>query len=494
MNYKLASTKMAQLPDSIGRPSKSRDIEEYHGGSGEGSNFVSDAVENALIIHGMQCSDEPWSERPLLLELFHQGAIEGTRYHTLLALLIAARKDGATVDEIKSLATSFASRCFPTFPENEAQSLAKWITKRIHPWDLDVEAEGTGPSLAAWEASVWNNDQLESLTSTDANGAPIFFPLYVPFRYSTKSGTYKGKIDAPTALATWYEENRQDSWNTNGPLVSDALESMSLCGRSGVRKDTEHRTESLRRVCRNPLHDKCLTGIQHKSKKLMGWEPDKDPIPGWISESIPNAAHDAKSLLNGATTFLSVSVPVEWPYTENELEIAHHHIKDVCDYRTQGLPDGALVALRFEPFRNCLTALILAPGLHEFTQNHRGRPPKYPVTVIGHYDGESGLAKWLEYSGGAWVGYIPDDENAADAMVTLLIWCHRRSRTWGVGKLGKILSKVRLIHPCPVCGAPTRDDGYYDHTRHERIFTVDSQGREYWAVRDKPPNTSSGGT
>jgi hypothetical protein len=136
---------------------------------------------------------------------------------------------------------------------------------------------------------------------------------------------------------------------------------------------------------------------------------------------------------------------------------------------------------------------LLAPGDIQMPQQQaRGRPIEVKLQVIEH---GSSVHSWLAYAGSAWVGNLPNDENASEAALVLLLWAREKSRTWGIGLLGKLLAKVRLVRPCKVCGNPTADCGWFDPRTMEETGCVDACGREYRGVRfrEAPFHSGEGG-
>jgi hypothetical protein len=143
-----------------------------------------------------------------------------------------------------------------------------------------------------------------------------------------------------------------------------------------------------------------------------------------------------------------------------------------------------------------MAAYLLAPGTIVEEKSSLGRPPAHQLSVIGSV-GSSSYKEWKKYVGGSWCNYVPDDENAQDAVLQLLLWSRNfdqkqgkgKSRTWGIGKLGKALAEMHLIHPCPVCGKATRDDGWFDPETMSEQLCVDQTGLGYMGVITRGPPT-----
>jgi len=92
------------------------------------------------------------------------------------------------------------------------------------------------------------------------------------------------------------------------------------------------------------------------------------------------------------------------------------------------------------------------------------------------------ITSWLLSNGLELLDIVPDDEHTVNFLLTLLSWSHKRKRLHIAGKLGKLLGRIKLSRPCHVCGAKTKDRGWFDPARHEVIAVVDAEVRHYEAV------------
>jgi hypothetical protein len=133
-----------------------------------------------------------------------------------------------------------------------------------------------------------------------------------------------------------------------------------------------------------------------------------------------------------------------WPWHRNDLDRATGRLRGSVKRLREKLQTGAVCAFRLEPFFNELALYLLAPGeIPNLTSSRRGRPLEIRPEFIG-----GGYDEWRHLVGRSWVGDIPDDGNAEEAVLNLLVWCHKpfgiqdqgKSRVWGIGIIGKVLA------------------------------------------------------
>ncbi len=449
---------------------------------------TSDWVDDALRANGIS-KIEFWNleeRHRQLLRLWHEGVPEGRRWLTLRAILREALDYDVPANDIGIIAKYFAARCTPPFPQNEAERLASWFRSKSLPEPV-VQFSPHRVGVEAWEHGYWLRRDLQKARSGGPNGEPIISPLYLP-RKSVNSESKHTKISTEDALAKWLNNLRSlpnADWrlvSSEEELAKHTLDEISRCGGPGVRNCGLHRTKSAHRPCRLSFHDRCESTLQTKAR---------------VAAYLGTDSGAAGTFLNGPLTLIRVAVPLPWPWVSSGLDAAWLQLKRAIPRLKKRLPQGAICAFRLEPFRGAMTVYLLAPGMiTDETEEHRGRPPAYELSIIGNPQFSSYKA-WKEQVGGSWCNYVPNDDNAPDAALQLLLWSRNfaqqqgkgKSRTWGIGLLGKALVNMRLIHPCPVCGKATRDDGWFDSITMEELPCIDQNGRSYTGVitRGPPP-------
>lgn len=480
----------AEQPDTDLPPDTEWRASTPRGGSG------GDWSRDALRANGIdpQSLDDDIDGVPReLLRLWHRGVLEGRRWLTLNALLRYARLDGATNEDLFALAATFAGRCRPPMPEAEWRPLVQWVARFGHVVDQDVPRERRGPTYQAWQAGFWTESALAWSRYRNPNGEPGHGPLFDPAPNNPSRLIYS-KISASEALKRWLDDRHPPGpWtfavrlDAEENAVQHALDEIGRCHTPGVRFCGEHRTIDPRRPCRHSLHDDpdCLTSLQVKAKVVVKCtrrrkEHCTDNPEFW----------EAQELLSGPLTLVRLSVGAAWPWRAGLLDKASTQLRGYLKRHADLFPDGAICALRLEPWRQEMALYLLAPGniqMHEPTT--RGRPPAVKMEKAQQ---PSCLESWLLHVGSAWVGNLPADDCAPDAAVMLLQWSHGRSRSWGIGRLGRLLAKVRLVRPCPVCKEPTADRGWFNpHTMRVRLC-VDAAGREYEGVVHRGPPSKPG--
>ena len=448
--------------------------------------MASDWVDDTLCANGIS-KIEMWdiNERHRqLLRLWHEGVPEGRRWLTLRGLLYEALDYDVSGDDIGIIAKCFSERCTPPFPQDEAERLASWFRRRSLP-ESRIQFSPQRVGVEAWQHGYWLRRDLQKGRTGGPNGEPIISPLYFP-RLIFNSESRHTKIKLVDALTAWHKNLRSTpdaDWTLITPeetLVKHTLDEIGRCGGPGVRNCGEHRTRSDHRQCRLSFHEQCSSTLQTKARVAANLKPGSGA---------------AGALLAGPMTLIRVAVPLPWPWVASSLDAAWLQLKRAIPRLKKRLPLGAICGFRLEPFRGEMAIYLLAPGaITKETAANRGRPPSYKLNVIGKA-GFSRYKAWIDLVGGFWCNYVPDDDNALDAALQLLLWSRNfaqkqgkgKSRTWGIGVLGKALADMRLIHPCPVCGEATRDEGSYDTMTMEEVLCIDRNGLSYTGVVNRGP-------
>jgi len=224
--------------------------------------------------------------------------------------------------------------------------------------------------------------------------------------------------------------------------------------------------------------------VIHKAEEVIR-HGSRPPYPHHMVEMTADAVKDVHTFVTDRVTLVRMAAPVPWPWQRDHLENALRRLRDAFRYRSRKeWPEGGLVGLRVEPFRGKLALYALVPGPVRVSRQPRGRPTLYRPSIVGQYAGREGLQAFREHVGGSWAGMVPDDEHAAESARMLLEWSPGKSRVHGFRTLGTRLAKVELVSRCPVCGARTRDDGFFEEHRHAKEVVTDPDGKQYPGVVD----------